>query len=358
MQSCKLILTWVVLSFVLILSSCKNDDEIKEEEIIPGPTTTEIEQANVGLVENFYNTLINNRDSVALISLMATDFFDNDAMPGHVQTNQGKISQMMGFFGTFPNATVNTENDQQYIPMGKYVAVYSDFNWSIDGPVFFGITPTGQSITMSAFDIWEIENNQLQQVWHTEDFLGVLAFQLVKQFCGGGTPFYFNRTATTNFPTSTGQVPNPNYNELSDTEKDNLTLVKKHYNDMLVAGDFAEARTNLSDNFVDHNAFPGEVGPDDELTFIQGVFMSFPDFAVSDPSHQWFIVKDNLVISHMVIDMPYNGAQPFMGIPVSNTNVSFVATDMWKVENGKIVELWHVENMVDVAFQAGGVICP
>lgn len=39
---------------------------------------------------------------------------------------------------------------------------------------FFGIPPTGKSVTFSGIDINRIENGQVVEHWHHEDFLGVM----------------------------------------------------------------------------------------------------------------------------------------------------------------------------------------
>ena len=68
-------------------------------------------------------------------------------------------------------------------------------------------------------------------------------------------------------------------------------------------------------------------------------------------------VDGDIVIGHTNIDTPYNGQVPFFGLPASNTDISLVATDIWRIENGKIAEVWHVENLMEVILQSGGIVC-
>lgn len=353
MQRLNFKLIFLLILPFLTMVAC-GDDEVVEPIV---PTTEEIETANINVVKNFYNTLINDKNNAGLLEILADDFYDNDAIPGQVQSAQGKIDQISGFFNVFPNATVNTETDQRYMAMGNYVAVYSDLNWKIEGPGFFGIEPTGQDILLNAIDIWEVIDGKITQTWHTESFAQVAAFQLEEMFCPDGMVFNLNRLATTNFPASEMQVPTPNLDDLSDVESANLELVKKHYRNLLIDFDFAAARENISNDFVDNDALPGEMGPDLEIQFIQGFLASFADVRL-DIANQWFIVQDNMILAHTLFETPYNGQQPFFGLPTSGVDVSIVASDIWRIEDGKIVEGWHVENLMDVVFQSGGIICP
>lgn len=345
----------IFLAFIaMVFVACSDDDD---SSIITEPTTEEIEASNITLVKQFYNALINDNDDQVILNILDENFYDNDAIPGQVQTNQGKLDQIKGFFTVFPNAQVNTETDQMYISMGDFVAVYSSFNWKIEGQGFFGIQPAGQDIELNAIDIWEVNGGKIVQTWHTENFADVTAFQLGETFCANGQVFHLNRTTTTRFPEAIMQVPTPNYDELSDQERDNVALVQKHYRNLLIDFDFAAARENITDDFVDNNALPGEIGPDLEIQFIQGFLASFADVSL-DITKQWFIVQGDFVLAHTLFETPYNGQQPFFGLPPTSSNVSIVASDIWRIENGKIAEGWHVENLMDVVFQSGGIICP
>ena len=48
----------------------------------------------------------------------------------------------------------------------------------------------------------------------------------------------------------------------------------------------------------------------------------------------------------------------FFGVPATGKSVHYEAIEMWKTKDGKIVEGWHVENLLQVLIQIGAIPAP
>jgi predicted ester cyclase len=48
----------------------------------------------------------------------------------------------------------------------------------------------------------------------------------------------------------------------------------------------------------------------------------------------------------------------FFGVPATGKPVHIEAIEMWKTKDGKIVEGWHVENLLQALIQIGAIPAP
>lgn len=110
----------------------------------------------------------------------------------------------------------------------------------------------------------------------------------------------------------------------------------------------------LAEDWVDHpmaaGQVPGRAGMDGVIATFRAVF---PD--LSGTNEDVLVAGDKVTVRSTV-----RGTQqgPFLGIPPTGNQVEFMTIDIHRIENGKIVETWHLEDLLGVVFQLGATITP
>lgn len=109
----------------------------------------------------------------------------------------------------------------------------------------------------------------------------------------------------------------------------------------------------VSPDVVDHSPFPGQAAGYAGLQMTLGGLMS----ALSNInlSVDKIISQGDIVAAHWSATAKNTGN--FLGYPASGKDVSLSGTDMFRIQNGKIVEAWHSEDFLGV-LQALGVFKP
>lgn len=119
---------------------------------------------------------------------------------------------------------------------------------------------------------------------------------------------------------------------------------------------WSEGNTDvLSDIFDPHIRENGE--PVDVGLFRQAVSSwrrIFPDFTAT--VEDLIPVGEDRVVSRVT----YRGTQqlPWAGLPATGRSFECLGIDIFRVQQGRIVELWHASDHYDMAIQLGGKLVP
>lgn len=115
--------------------------------------------------------------------------------------------------------------------------------------------------------------------------------------------------------------------------------------------DLAALDEIVADAYVDHNPGPGQAPGREGLKQVFSLFQAaFPDL---------HIVVDNLVaegervISRQTASGTHSGE--FLGLLPTGKHVKFIAMDEHRVANGRIVETWHLEDLLGLMYQLGAM---
>lgn len=54
-------------------------------------------------------------------------------------------------------------------------------------------------------------------------------------------------------------------------------------------------------------------------------------------------------------DMKGTHTGPLLGVPATNKPLASRAIDIWRVKDGKLVESWHAENLLNILFTIGAL---
>ena len=109
-------------------------------------------------------------DPAILDEVLAPDFVYRSAGPGEPTDREGQ-KQVVAAFGTaFPDGQSTVED---LIAEGNTVVLRWTFTGTHQGD-FFGIPPTGRSVTVRGIDWYHLEGGQITEIWDVIDEVGLL----------------------------------------------------------------------------------------------------------------------------------------------------------------------------------------
>jgi predicted ester cyclase len=138
---------------------------------------------------------------------------------------------------------------------------------------------------------------------------------------------------------------------LSTHQRDQQIHAARLYDTFWTTGDEAQARAALADDFTDRTLPPdrpqGIAGPLAASKVFHG---AVPDVRASV---EQMIVAGDRVIAHLRFTGHFTGT--FNGVQGKGQPVDFIATDIYRVRDGKITDNWHLEDNLTFLQQLGVV---
>lgn len=126
-------------------------------------------------------------------------------------------------------------------------------------------------------------------------------------------------------------------------------LAARRYDTFWNTGDEALARQALSPQFQDRTLPPGRVqGVEGPLQASRVFRQAVPDLHCD--VEQMLLAGDR-VVAHLHFTGHFTGT--FKGVQGKGQTVDFIATDIYRVVDGKIVENWHLEDNLTLLSQLG-----
>ncbi len=104
-------------------------------------------------------------------------------------------------------------------------------------------------------------------------------------------------------------------------------------------------------NIADHNPMPGQApGVDGQRQAVNLFHSAFKDVRANI---EYLIAEGDKVVDHWTVSATHNG--DFMGIPSTGKSIRLTGTDIFRLADGKIVEIWHVEDIAGLMQQLGAL---
>ena len=126
-------------------------------------------------------------------------------------------------------------------------------------------------------------------------------------------------------------------------------LAARRYDTFWSTGDEALARAALAPNFFDNTLPNGRPqGIDGVLKASHAFRTAVPDLHCDVPQ---MIVAGDRVVTHLHFTGHFTGS--FMGKQGQGQVIDFIATDIYRVADGRIAEDWHLEDNLTFLQQAG-----
>jgi predicted ester cyclase len=128
-------------------------------------------------------------------------------------------------------------------------------------------------------------------------------------------------------------------------------LAARRYDTFWTTGDETLARAALSSNFTDRTLPPGRpqgiAGP---LAALKMMHAAVPDIHCDV---EQMIVAGDRVVSHLHFTGHFTGT--FKGVQGKGQPIDFIATDIYRIADGRIAENWHLEDNLTFLQQLGVV---
>ena len=135
------------------------------------------------------------------------------------------------------------------------------------------------------------------------------------------------------------------------TEEENKALVRRFVEEVWGKGDLALEQQVLAPDFVDHNSwYPTDSGPTGHRLAVEMYRRAIPDLSVKV---DLLLADGDFVTDRWVATGTQTGE--LMGVPPSNKSFTVTGIDIWRIENGKLKELWHQEDMMGFMRQIGAI---
>jgi predicted ester cyclase len=138
---------------------------------------------------------------------------------------------------------------------------------------------------------------------------------------------------------------------LPKAQRDAQILAARRYDTFWSTGDEALARAALAPGFIDRTLPPGRAqGIDGPLAASKFVRAAVPDLQAEI---EQMVVAGDRVVVHLRFHGHFTGQ--FKGVQGDGQNIDFIATDIYRIADGRIAENWHLEDNLTFLQQLGVV---
>ena len=136
---------------------------------------------------------------------------------------------------------------------------------------------------------------------------------------------------------------------IAEMQRDATVKAARAFYEFLNTGDETLLKQAVAENFTDHTLPPGRRQGLHGLSFASRQFRAaVPDLKVTLVK---MIVADDYVTLHMNFAGHFSGT--FDNIRGNGQPISFIATDLLRVVNGRVADCWHVKDNLALLQQMG-----
>jgi len=136
---------------------------------------------------------------------------------------------------------------------------------------------------------------------------------------------------------------------LSAAQAEASVLAARRYGSFWNNGDEAFARAALAPNFTDRTLPPGRAqGLEGPLAASKFVRAAIPDLHADI---EQMIVTGDRVVVHLRFQGHFTGS--FKGAQGKGQTINFIATDIYRIADGRIADNWHIEDNLTFLQQLG-----
>ena len=130
----------------------------------------------------------------------------------------------------------------------------------------------------------------------------------------------------------------------------NKAIVHRLFSELYNAKNFEVFDEIIAPDFADSTLLPG-IGADAEglKNFLVTVQAAFPD---NHLAIEHLIAEDDKVVARWTSYNTHTG-ENFLNIPASGNPITVTDTTIYRIEDGKIVEMWHNEDTLGMLQQLG-----
>jgi len=131
--------------------------------------------------------------------------------------------------------------------------------------------------------------------------------------------------------------------------EDNKAIARRWLNEVWGKGDMAVADDLYAADVIDHNPNPGQAdGIEGQKAAVLDVRAAFPDMSFNIDV---LVGEGDKVVDRWTMTGTHTGEM--MGSPATGNKVVMTGQDILRIENGKIAEIWHQEDIMGMLIQVG-----
>ena len=140
---------------------------------------------------------------------------------------------------------------------------------------------------------------------------------------------------------------------MPDRSADNAAIVRRFYEEVWQRGNVDVAFEIFADDYVRHDLRPavGLPGPAGQRRIAADFRLAFPDLHMTI---DLLLADADLVAARWTTTGTHTG--PWAGIEPTGTRVTFSGVNIFRLEGGKVVELWNHRDDLGLMEQVGGPI--
>lgn len=136
---------------------------------------------------------------------------------------------------------------------------------------------------------------------------------------------------------------------IAPSQQESMSLAARRYYAFWNTGDASFAKAALDSNFIDRTLPPGRPqGIEGPLFASRNFRAAVPDLVTS--VDEMFLVGDR-VVGRLHFTGHFTGH--FNGVQGKGQKVDFIATDIYRIADGRIAENWHLEDNLTLLQQLG-----
>jgi steroid delta-isomerase-like uncharacterized protein len=135
--------------------------------------------------------------------------------------------------------------------------------------------------------------------------------------------------------------------------EENKALVRRFYEEVWNKGNLDAAYDIFAHDYVRHDLRPGDAprGPEGQK-LIAGMFhTAFPDVHLSV---QFMVAEADMVVARWTMEGTHQGA--WGGIPPTGKRMSFAGVNIFRLSEGKVVEIWNHRDDLGLMEQLGAPV--
>ena len=136
--------------------------------------------------------------------------------------------------------------------------------------------------------------------------------------------------------------------------EENKAVIRRWIEDVWGKGDFDALSEVAAADVIDHNPSPGlPPGAEGQKAIIMMLRSAFPD---GTNALEEVIAEGDKVMDRHTFRGTHKGE--FFGIPATGKQVTFTGMEITRIAGGKIVEIWHQEDLMGLMQQLGAIPTP
>jgi len=289
-----------------------------------------VQEKNKAILRWLIEAMWNTGDLDLIAEFMTTDsVFHGDSFVGELPGVGGYTAWAAGTHTALPDIHFTIED---LVAEDDMVAARLSFTGTNTGP-FLTIPATGASIVARAIVAYRFSDGKIQEGWINVDGLNALVqMGLIPPM---GPPNYTWGTPST----VTGDPGTPEENKINASREPNEIWNKR---------DLAVIDEIISEGFVGHYDMSTTNGREAYKQYLSGLFTAFPDVHITVEK---VFAEGDLVAFVATATGTHLG--PFGPAPATGNAMKVQALVIRRMADGKIVELWQLNDMLGMLMQIG-----